>query len=280
MKGETMEKPAKVEVGQRWRTLHGKGKLEGEIVSIHNGRAEFKWTPLDDSRAPGNTFWGVSYWAEWDLAYLGSGPSTTEGVAVRAGQRRRWTGSYRTSSPFVVVSVDDECSQLQYDDDPPGKLCNGGASNHLAKHTALIADSPLAEPAPPVYTGIDWGKDVPVKREVSTNGRDWTLYDSLVDADPFPAYRHRRENGVVAAVVETLAIRIVGEYGGGTECSVIANGKPCGKDAARGICEMHISHEMLRGDLARQIASDRPALASLRTPQSHATLFGGIWRLR
>lgn len=81
----------------------------------------------------------------------------------------------------------------------------GGCSVHCTRevHVAPVRDGASGAsdgimPQNYKIVGIDWGAGVPVKREVSTNGRDWLPYDTLTDADPFTSYRHRREGGVVA----------------------------------------------------------------------------------
>jgi hypothetical protein len=56
----------------------------------------------------------------------------------------------------------------------------------------------------------------PPEREVSHNGRDWIPYERLTDSDAFDSYKHRRVDGVVAAVAveANVANRVIGRYHG------------------------------------------------------------------
>lgn len=255
---EAMEKPTKVEVGQRWQYLTSKwtvlGFVDGEPQmqmdggggSVVTGSATNLLTmpgwkflgPFSPSGvpAPGRVM-GVRkvdpalgplpagcLWCGGELK--GAEPFECEACPT-GGYRERtmaWQNGARDfpRAPPVTPAVRPE-----------------QCIHELAKADCQICGSPSA---PAVQ-----------RREVSHNGRDWIPYERLTDADPFDSYRHRRVDGVVS----------VGEY----EPSRIYAAS-CGSHGCRELEEFEGSEYCAKhiGEMTNAAnAQRRPALQPLAT---------------
>lgn len=231
------EKPERVEIGSRWSngrpwtvTKLCSGRC-GELTTAYEPHAHFEQNGWQDTASmlsrPHWTYLGPSPGKESPV--MEGRPKPAKGL--EAGQRRvahEKAADLLRGQTFTVVKCRGEHQwEYLYDNDVRRYFRDEAG---LLAQSDLVADAPrqpaLHAPAVPtsiisgaskpennggfVVTGIDWGAGIPVKREVSTNGRDWLDYNRLTDADPFSNYRHRRENGIVIAAVEPTG------YGGDT----------------------------------------------------------------
>ena len=127
----------------------------------------------------------------------------------------------------------------------------------------------------------------PPLREVSSNGRDWVDYASLVDSDPFEAYPHRRVDGVEPTIYY-LACR----HSGGGLCKKPAEIRHIGGEPTE-LCNEHF---VVNDGYDRSLTDNRPEAhaarirmalmdinhgnQSVRPAGCDPTLFGGIWTTR
>ncbi len=129
-----------------------------------------------------------------------------------------------------------------------------------------------------------WGT---ARREVSGNGRDWVDYASLVDADPFEAYAHRRIDGVEPTIYY-LACR----HSGGGLCKKPAERRHIGGEPTE-LCGEHFvvndGYDRSLTDNREEARAARIRMAlmdinhgdrNVRPAGCDPTLFGGIWTTR
>lgn len=230
-----MEKPAKVEVGQRWQFATCSGPVVFTVTKVgDDGRAHFadvemwknSWNEADHMLSNVTGKW----------TYLG-GPGLAPGVPLErptwaVGQRRR----IKTNGGWIERTLVRPAKGMSM----PGwwEVAGNNLCCHESWDSELLGTTDTAKPAE-VPAPDDLRRTVneqvaklptvreiasPPKptreprREVSTNGRDWTDYDRLTDADPFEAYAWRRIDGVGAVCqreFDAVAARgkVVGYYG-------------------------------------------------------------------
>lgn len=125
------------------------------------------------------------------------------------------------------------------------------------------------------------------RREVSPDGgRSWVDYDQMADPDAFEAYAHRRLDGVVVMVAQSVAAKQVHQCGGDNH-----------RTGGRLFCLENATHPIERGqawlcdehymELERRLVPESrrperlaPGVKPGQPFQSHATLAGGIFDIR
>jgi hypothetical protein len=194
------------------------------------------------------------------------------GPGVCAGQRWRWKDSPLV--PFAVLSLDGDMCACRYDDDWAGKPPYRYEANSIVNGCTLLDAAP---PRPEKQPDVVVRTPGPIQREVSGDGRNWINYDRLTDADPFTSYRHRRENGVVIVAAAQTSVRIIGTYNERERLDDCTD-KFCSEDR---ICHHHVRAEMEANDKDMdRLHLDVEPTSTNHPRQSHATVFGGIWRTR
>jgi hypothetical protein len=175
--------------------------------------------------------------------------------------------SAATPTPATKASVAPACRACGAELLPANRPVADGCpcnSKRGVNHGIVDAKVCTCATCDPAQTGASrWRPTAKApRREVSTDGRTWINYETLADADPFESYRHRRENGVVAAIVETPGVRIAGTY--------------VGREAAFSGDERRVAEVMERINAINR----KPPSSPLPVPSAHPMLWGGVWALR
>lgn len=230
---EAAPRPAKVEVGQRWKSLDsGNIWVVASVAEHHIGMRREK-DGLESSA-------GDCWFTDGDSVYLGGptpikAPEPVEGVM----------GANSDGDPVACLACGNpalnclhfcaKCSPsgVEYtaEEERMMRAWRAGDRSFLRSRQqpaagtgsslARTPGAPGRASGPAPGAGANPSRDTPVKagggaltkREVGAgpNG-PWLPYDSLVDSDPFTSYRHRRENGAVVGLEVAPAVNVVGCY--------------------------------------------------------------------
>lgn len=277
------ERPAKLEIGQRWQvTQSSEGHQPGDIVRVTGGKPgvddPLAYPLLLNERTGATGSHGKCFLLDADAyahaTYLGGPPQSQVAVGqhrvskssklhfvvelVGAELRRRYMTTGNLSGRVYTAEEMEETSTL-LTDAPATPVTSGVPRDEPAKWCGCPSE-------PCVCQNPVLASPSPTLREVSPDGKAWINYDRLTDSDAFEAYRWRRLDGVVAAMVEAPGVRIVGTYG-----------QP--KIEGCTLSEGFIAQQMRNRDASNR-KPESPASKPLPLPQSHATTWGGLWSLR